>query len=243
MIKTFTILLIIIQTIYAIPYIKNNNNDYTCCVTPTNECKSALIGSCISCALAETIAEAFECAMKLAEVSNDCIECSTNECYTCPTYTTFVVPNTTSTPPSPSPSPDEPKCHTSITQFMCNIGNDLKTIADDISKIIDDIGPSDTTTVQQIIPQEGFKQLTQGTNCFIGFNNSFTNWNTWPTLMVREYMSYVNQSIQDNYVRLITDMAEFTGGFDVNSQGLTFFEGSTGEFHNMFMNLMPIYFG
>lgn len=231
--------------------IKSNsvaNTEWTCCVTMTPECKSSIVGSCISCALAETIVEAISCGMDLAHVSEDCIQCSQSSCDICsqnifPNRTKMIsdTPSPAPTPtsaPTPTPKPT-PKCGSGITEWMCNFGSGLQSIATGIKDIIDAIGTSDTETVENIIPQQGFKKLGSQTRCAIGFNNTMSNWQTWPKMMVMQYMSYVNSTVQDQYVEMITDMSGFTGGYDINSQGIHFMEGPGGDFHSMFINMMP----
>ena len=240
-----------IGTIHSLDELSNGpkvtNAEWTCCVTMTPECKSSIVGSCISCALAETIAEAISCGMELAHVSEDCIQCSQSSCDTC---SQNILPNrskimisetpvpTPTSAPTPTPKPT-PKCSGGVSEWMCNFGSGLQSLATGIKDIIDAIGTSDAETVENIIPQEGFKKLNSQTHCFIGYNNTMSNWQTWPKMMVMEFMSYVNSTVQDQYVEMITDMAGFTGGFDINSQGINFAEGSGGEFHMMFLNMFP----
>merc|ERR1712098_573001 len=132
--------------------------------------------------------------------------------------------------PSPTPKPPptpvpKPECGGCISGWMCNFGSGLKSIADGIKEIIDTIGYSDTQTVEKIIPQHGFKKLGQQTRCFLGYNNSMKNYESWPTMMVREHMNYVNNTVQDQYIQSITDMSGFKGGYNINSEGIHFMEG------------------
>ena len=220
------------------------NTEWTCCVTMTPECKSSIVGSCISCALAETIAEAISCGMELAHVSEDCVQCSQSSCDICSQNIlpnrTKMISDTPAPAPAPAPTPKPtPKCGGGVSEWMCNFGSGLQSLATGIKDIIDAIGTSDTETVEKMIPQEGFKKLGSQTRCFIGYNNTMSNWETWPKMMVMEHMSYVNSTVQDQYVDMITDMSGFTGGFDINSQGIHFMEGPGGNFHTMFLNMFP----